>query len=108
MIERPADQSPAPRPRVDLVVGILLPAVSGVLAIVGAILLASPGPPASFGWFAYVPLSSTSFVPAPWFSTPVHTVGAVLLMAGAGAFLFCLGWGVGRRSHSRPDLSPGP
>ncbi|MHC5795809.1 hypothetical protein ACVXZ4_06575 [Lacisediminihabitans sp. FW035] len=101
MIERPAGATPAPLRRVDLIVGILLPVVSGALAIVGAILLATLGPAASFGWFAYVPLSTTSYVPAPWFSTPLHTLGAVLLVTGAGSVLFCLGWAAGRRSHSR-------
>ncbi|CAN5158637.1 hypothetical protein BH09ACT2_BH09ACT2_01950 [soil metagenome] len=77
--------------------GIVLPVTAGVLAITGLILLLRPDPPASFGWFAYVPLSTTTFMPMPWFSSTLHTVGATLIGVGIAVMVFCLGWRVGRR-----------
>ena len=101
MSERPADPNPVPRPRVGRVIGIWLPVVAGFLVLAGAVLLAIPEPPATYGWFAYVPLSTTYFVPGPWFSSPEHRLGAVLLLLGIGVLVFCFGWRVGRRSRSR-------
>lgn len=101
MSERPADPHPVPRPRAGRMIGIWLPAVAGFLVLAGAVLLAIPESPATFGWYAYVPLSTTYFVPGSWFSSPRHYLGAVLLIVGIGALLFCLGWRAGRRSRSR-------
>ena len=101
MSERPVDPTSALRRPAGRVIGTLLAVGSGILALAGAILLAIPEPSATFGWFAYAPLSTTSFVPAPWFSSPRNCLGAGLLLVGIGALLFCLGWWVGRRSRSR-------
>ena len=101
MSERPVDPTSSPRRPAGRVIGTLLAVGAGILAVSGAILLAIPVPSATFGWFAYAPLSTTSFVPAPWFSSPRNCLGAGLLLVGIGALLFCLGWWVGRRSRSR-------
>ena len=101
MSEGPLDPSQAQSRRAVRVIGALLAVVAGLLALAGAILLAIPESPVTFGWFAYAPLSSTSFVPAPWLSSPRYCFGAVLLIVGIGAMLLCLGWWVGRRSRSR-------
>ncbi len=94
MSQRPAD---SPRRRGELILGIILPVTAGVLALTGLILLLRPDPPASFGWFAYAPLSSTAFMPMPWFSSTPHAVGAILIGVGIAVLLFCLGWRVGWR-----------
>ncbi|QNE47194.1 hypothetical protein F1C58_09995 [Glaciihabitans sp. INWT7] len=94
MSGRPAG---SPRQRGQLLLGVVLPLIAGVLAITGLILLLRPDPPASFGWFAFVPLSSTTFVPTPWFSSTLHAAGAILIGVGIAALVFCLGWRVGRR-----------
>jgi hypothetical protein len=101
MSERPADQSPAWR--TDRVIGILLPAIAGVLATTGAILQAMPDPPVTFGWVASVSLSARSFIPTPWFSLYLRSAGGVLLIIGlilgVGALLFVFRSRVGRRDQ---------
>jgi heme/copper-type cytochrome/quinol oxidase subunit 1 len=84
------DRSPAPRR------GAALPAV---LVVVGAALLAAGAGLASrwssgSGWFAYAPLSGTTFAPSP---SPAP--GLVLAVVAAGGILVGLGVGlaVGRR-----------
>lgn len=69
-----------------------------VLAVVSAILFAIPRPAASFGWYAYAPLSSTTFTPSAADARQGFALGtagaALLLMAGSA------GWWLGRRSRS--------
>lgn len=105
MSERPADQNPAPRPRTARVMGITVPVIAGVLALSGGILLATHEAPVSYGWFAYVPLSSTTFALTPWFSSSLHAVGAIVLVLGVGALTFCLVRWVGHRGRSAATRS---
>ena len=80
--------------------GTLLAIGASVVSLTGAILLLIPEP-SSFGWFAYTPLSATSFVPTPWIFSPRYCLGAVLLIVGISALLFTLGWWAGRQRRSR-------
>lgn len=75
--------------------GLLL--VGGVLSVVGAVLVVTQ--PVSFGWTAYAPLSSNSFVP-PW-PTPGVVAGLVLLFVGLVTIAGWVGFRLGRaRSQS--------
>lgn len=69
-----------------------------VLAVVSGILLAIPRPAASFGWYAYAPLSSTTFAPSGADVRQGFAIGtgaaSLLLIAGSA------GWWLGRRSRS--------
>lgn len=85
------------------VVGVILPAIAGVLAIVGVILLAIRDRPPSFGWIASVPLSSTVYVPSDWYWSPLHASGAILL--GLGTLLFWAGWRIAHRGRSNGTRS---
>ena len=86
---------PAPRPRRVSVATVVLAALVllGVALLLAAAWLA--GRPTSSGWFAYAPLSDTTFVPSGAFP-----VGSTALLAAAGALLVggAVGFVVGRRS----------
>lgn len=74
--------------------------LAGVAAVAGAIVLIlallTPLPPsASFGWFAYAPLSDTVFLPSDVIALPTWAlVGVGLLVVG----LVALSYMIGRRS----------
>ncbi|MFC8920990.1 hypothetical protein [Cellulosimicrobium sp. NPDC057127] len=90
------------RPRGATVVLVVL-VVVGVALLGGAAWLASR--PLSFGWFAYAPLSETTFSPVGAYSP-----GLSALLAAAGALLLGLAGGflLGRRSRPEaPTPSPG-
>ncbi|WP_264029657.1 hypothetical protein [Cellulosimicrobium sp. SH8] len=90
--EQPSSVPPPRRPRVATVVLAAL-LLAGVGLLVAASWVASR--PASFGWFAYAPVSGTAFVPSGAFGT-----GRAALLAGAGALLVggAVGFLVGRGS----------
>ncbi|MFF1571334.1 hypothetical protein ACFVWR_01195 [Leifsonia sp. NPDC058292] len=73
-------------------------ALGAVLAVVSAILFAIPRHESSFGWYAYAPLSSTTFAPPEADTRQGFALGtataALLLIAGSA------GWWLGRRSRS--------
>ncbi len=82
-----------------------------VLVLIGAsILLAilfSPVETASFGWFAYAPLSASTFVPDNAVLVPRTAIaGAVALTLGLTAAGVLTGWRLGKRA-ARPDASGG-
>ncbi|MFF2268330.1 hypothetical protein ACFVTZ_08685 [Cellulosimicrobium cellulans] len=89
----PEQLSPVPRPRRPRVATVVL----AVLLLVGVGLLVAAScvasRPASFGWFAYAPVSGTAFVPSGVFGT-----GRAAFLAGAGALLVggAVGFLVGR------------
>ncbi|WP_141389835.1 hypothetical protein [Cellulosimicrobium cellulans] len=88
--EQPSPVPPPRRPRVSTVVLAAL-LVVGVGLLVAASWVASR--PASFGWFAYAPVSGTVFVPPGVFGT-----GRSAFLAGSGALLVggAVGFLVGR------------
>lgn len=73
-------------------------ALGVMLAVVSAILFAIPRQESSFGWYAYAPLSSTTFAPPQAETREGFALGtgaaALLLIAGSA------GWWLGRRSRS--------
>ena len=88
--EQPSPVPPPRRPRVATVVLAVLLLV-GVGLLVAASWTASR--PASFGWFAYAPVSGTAFVPSGVFG-----IGRAAFFAGSGALLVggAVGFLVGR------------
>ncbi|WP_340698524.1 hypothetical protein [Cellulosimicrobium funkei] len=106
-----APEQPAPRPVRPRGAAVVLVAlvVLGVGLLLAALWVASR--PTSFGWFAYAPVSGTTFVPVG-----AYPPGAAALLAGAGALLVggAVGFVLGRRraapsqETSAPSDGPGP
>jgi len=63
------------------------PFLGGLLVVVGVIVVRVA--PASFGWFAYAPLSSSESLFFPTFPSPWFYGGAALAIAG---LLLIAGW----------------
>ena len=76
--------------------GLLVLGLVGI--VVGAILLTRPGPPASFGWTAYAPLTNTVFVPP--FVTPSLVFGVLLAALGIALVAGWVGFALGRRTKA--------
>lgn len=90
--EQPSSVPPSRRPSVATVVLAALVLVGVALLAVAAWVASRP---TSSGWFAYAPLSGTTFVPRG-----AYPLGTAALLAGAGALLVggAVGFVVGRRS----------
>lgn len=91
--------TPPPVPRRRRAVRVVVP----VLAVLGLVLLGTaawvesrPAP----GWFAYAPLSDTTYLPRGTFAP-----GTAALLSGAGAVMLggAVGFVVGRRSRPAAD-----
>jgi heme/copper-type cytochrome/quinol oxidase subunit 1 len=91
---QPSSSRPARTVRVVLVALVVLG-----LVLLGAAVWAESRT-ASYGWFAYAPLSDTTYAP----SGP-SSGGTVALLSGAGALLLggAAGFVVGRRGRPVPD-----
>lgn len=76
---------------------------SGVLIVVGAIVyIAASQAGASFGWFAYQPLSRTVLMGGDFiFMTPLSAVGLGIVVLGLIGFGILVGYLVGRGSRAR-------
>ncbi|MFD4990845.1 hypothetical protein ACFWH7_03765 [Cellulosimicrobium cellulans] len=90
--EQPSSVPPPRRPRVATVVLAVLLLLGVALLVVAASLASRP---TSFGWFAYAPLSDTTFVPVG-----AYPPGIAAFLAGAGALMVggAVGFLVGRGS----------
>lgn len=94
MADMTASQSPAPRPARTARVVLAALVVVGAALLGAAVWAESHMPPT--GWFAYAPLSETTYVPA---GAPL--LGTAALLSGAGALLLggAAGFVVGRRGR---------
>jgi len=91
MPSSPPAVPPRPRPR-RTAPGVIVGAVAGaVLVGVGGWLASRPVP---VGWFAYAPLSETTYLPP---RPPSHSLGLVALGAGLLLLGFVAGWVAARR-----------
>ena len=72
-----------------------------VLVLGGALLVLLNPAEATFGWFAYAPLSDEVF-PAATFITPEAVVGWLSTVLGLLLWAFCAGWLVGRGRRTPP------
>lgn len=93
MADMTASPSPVPRPARTARI-VLTGLVLAGLALLGAAVWSESTTPS--GWFAYAPLSDTTYVPD---RTP--SLGTAALLSGAGALLLggAAGFVVGRRSR---------
>ncbi|TLK56547.1 MULTISPECIES: hypothetical protein [Glutamicibacter] len=80
-----------PRPR-----GAAILMLSGVLCLIAGLVMKwwDARQLREFGWFAYAPLSETTYFPGP---TPMAVAAMVLLFAGVATFFLGLGIRLGRR-----------
>lgn len=78
---------------------IVLASLGVVLVLVGSLLVLLNPSEATFGWYAYAPLSDEAF-PAASFMTPEAVAGWVSAVVGLLLWAFCAGWIVGRWRHT--------
>jgi hypothetical protein len=80
----------------SLLVALIL---AGVLVVTGAlVILLAPQASASFGWFAYQPLSDAVFFPGGFIVlTQTAIVGGVLAIVGLIGLAAVVGFALGRR-----------
>ncbi|NQX04860.1 hypothetical protein HQQ82_08600 [Rathayibacter sp. VKM Ac-2856] len=81
----------------------IAPAAGVLLVVVGIVVGATaPGREASFGWFAYAPLSGSTFSPGGIVVvTPALGLAAALVVLGLLVLAFCAGGAVARRRTLR-------
>ena len=70
------------------------------LVVVSVVILVTPRGVASFGWFAYAPMSGTTFTPGV-FLGPVHLWAAALGIIGLVASSWAVGYLAGGRIGER-------
>ena len=68
-----------------------------VVTLAGTILMLMSEGTASFGWFAYAPLSEDSYAPFLPFFTVQEKIGLGTGIIGITILVFCGGWAFGRR-----------
>jgi heme/copper-type cytochrome/quinol oxidase subunit 1 len=72
------------------------------------VLFLLPAHSASYGWFAYAPLSDTTFQPPGIWLTPQGQAGVVWFIVGLALLAFGFGWALGRRHAPDPRRPPTP
>ena len=97
MSEQSASQTPRPRTRLSRSAHFGVVAVGIVAVVVGVVLFFLPVNPPTIGWFAYQPLSATTFVPFGSFLTPLQQTATVVGGLGMLLLAFAAGWAFGRR-----------
>ncbi|MGO4102447.1 hypothetical protein AB4Y63_00705 [Leifsonia sp. YAF41] len=97
MSEQSANQAPGPRTRRSRSAHFGLLAVGIVAVLVGLVLFFLPVSPPTIGWFAYQPLSETTFVPSGTFLTPLQQTASGIGSLGMLLLAFAAGWAFGRR-----------
>ena len=87
--------------------GVLMVALGAVAAATGLVLFLLPGDQASFGWYAYAPLSDSTFIPPDGLS-PRNQIGVVVFVVGLVVLAFGAGWMLGhsRAASQRPLPDP--
>lgn len=83
-------------------VSLSMVVVGTAVAIIGLILFMLPSNSSSFGWFAYAPLSSATFIPTGVFLSPLSQTGIVLFIVGVVLLAFGAGWAFGKRRATNP------
>ena len=71
--------------------------IVGVVALAVGVLLVTKKEPASFGWFAYAPLSNEAFMPM----SPFNVAGLVFIVAGLVLMAGWVGFQLGSRKVKR-------
>lgn len=88
-------------------VAALVPVLAVALMLLGVLLVLAGTNPvgtgaASFGWFAYAPLSNTTFLPLGDVTLlgPGGAAGIIAVIAGLVLLAFWSGYRTGRRAHN--------
>jgi heme/copper-type cytochrome/quinol oxidase subunit 1 len=71
--------------------------IVGVVSLVVGVLLITKKEPASFGWFAYAPLSNEAFTPM----SPFNVAGLIVVVAGLILIAGWVGFQLGSRKVKR-------
>lgn len=82
--------------------------LGAAIAVIGLALFLIPSASASFGWFAYQPLSNTTFFPSGVPLTTRSQTGIVLFIGGLVLFAFGAGWALGQRQGAGQRRLPDP
>ncbi|WP_146072866.1 hypothetical protein [Cryobacterium sp. Y62] len=108
MGEMQAGQGGGFKPNSSRRVGVFMVVFGAVAAVIGFVLLLLPSGPASFGWFAYAPLSNTTFFPPGGLLSVRTQIGIVLFIVGLVLLAFGAGWMLGQRQAGRQRRLPDP
>jgi heme/copper-type cytochrome/quinol oxidase subunit 1 len=82
--------------------------LGAVAAVIGLVLLLVPSDQASFGWFAYVSLSDTTFSPIGLQLSPRSQIGIALFIVGLAVLAFGAGWMLSQRQAASQRRLPDP
>lgn len=97
MSEKSGSYAPHPRSRLSKRVHAGLFLVGIATLVIGFVLLMVPTRPPTIGWFAYQPLSETTFLPTAAVLEPLKVAGTVVGTIGLLVLAFAGGWAFGRR-----------
>ncbi|MDJ0325490.1 hypothetical protein QMG61_17150 [Cryobacterium sp. PH31-AA6] len=89
-------------------VSVSMVVLGTVAAVIGLVLLLVPSGQASFGWFAYAPLSNTTFSPIGLQLSPRSQIGIALFVVGLAVLAFGAGWMLGQRQAADKRQLPDP
>lgn len=94
----PTPRDPARTPWLKL--PVLAAGLAALLLLAGIMVFwLGPSEESSFGWFAYAPLSGTTFVPGMHVLSSAHIIGWVLIALAACSAAFGAGLMMGRRAR---------
>ena len=82
--------------------------LGAVAAVIGLVLLLVPSGQASLGWFAYSPLSNTTFFPPAVLFSSYGQIGIVLVPTGLIMLAFAAGWMLSQRQTASQRREPNP
>ena len=89
-------------------VSVSMVALGTAAAVIGLVLILMPSDQASFGWFAYAPLSDTTFSPIGLQLSPRSQIGIALFVIGLAVLAFGAGWMLGQRQSASQRRLPDP
>ena len=89
-------------------VSVSMVALGTAAAVIGLVLILMPSDQASFGWFAYAPLSDTTFSPIGLHFFPRSQIGIALFVIGLAVLAFGAGWMLGQRQAASQRRLPDP
>ncbi|TFC15157.1 hypothetical protein [Cryobacterium sp. MDB2-10] len=95
-------------PELSRRVSVSMVVLGAVAVVIGLVLLLAPGDQASFGWFAYAPLSNTTFSPIGLQLSPRSQIGIAMFVVGLAVLAFGAGWMLGQRQAASQRRLPDP
>ena len=89
-------------------VSVSMVVLGAVAAVIGLVLVLVPSDQTSFGWFAYAPLSNTTFSPIGLQLSPRSQIGIALFIVGLVVLAFGASWMLGQRQTASQGRLPDP